>query len=132
MWQELSGVGILQRLRSERASSRLDLAPSESCLRQCQKFRPRGYICAPSGVRIDFIRTRSCILPSQSLFPTSHSKHGRISYFRLRTSLVDLSLLVLLLTRAFYDSGIFERSSPSPKMLMSPGPARHHGGLRHR
>ena len=30
MWQELSGVGILQRLGSERASPRLDLAPSES------------------------------------------------------------------------------------------------------
>jgi hypothetical protein len=30
MWQELSGVGILQRLRSERASSKLDLASSES------------------------------------------------------------------------------------------------------
>jgi hypothetical protein len=32
---------------SERASSRLDLAPSESSLLQCQKFRSRGYICAP-------------------------------------------------------------------------------------
>jgi hypothetical protein len=31
MWQELSRVGILQRLGSERASSTLDLAPSESC-----------------------------------------------------------------------------------------------------
>jgi hypothetical protein len=33
MWQELSGVGILQRLGSERASSRLDLAPLESLQR---------------------------------------------------------------------------------------------------
>jgi hypothetical protein len=46
MWQELSGNGILQRLGSERASSRLDLAPPESCLLQCQKFRSRGCICA--------------------------------------------------------------------------------------
>jgi hypothetical protein len=27
MWQEVSGVGFLQRLGSERASSKLDLAP---------------------------------------------------------------------------------------------------------
>jgi hypothetical protein len=48
IWQEqaLSGVGILQRLGSEQASSRLDLAPSESCLLQYQKFRSRGCICA--------------------------------------------------------------------------------------
>src|SRR5436853_4218051 len=47
VWQELSGVGILQRLGSERASSRLDLAPSESCLLQCQNSPSRGCICAP-------------------------------------------------------------------------------------
>ena len=30
MWLELSGVGIMQGLGSDRVSSRLDLAPSES------------------------------------------------------------------------------------------------------
>jgi hypothetical protein len=41
-------LGILQRLGSERASSRLDLAPLENCLLQCQKFHSRSYICAPT------------------------------------------------------------------------------------
>jgi hypothetical protein len=56
MRQELSGVGSLQRLGSERASSRPDLAPSESCLLQCQKFRPRGYICAPPELGLTSLR----------------------------------------------------------------------------
>src|ERR1700733_10351296 len=46
MWQELSGAGILQRLRSERGFLEANLAPSESCLLQCQKFRSRGCIHA--------------------------------------------------------------------------------------
>jgi hypothetical protein len=42
MWQELSGVGILQRLGSEPASSRLDLAPSETSLGpEVAFFRPK-------------------------------------------------------------------------------------------
>jgi hypothetical protein len=65
MWQELSGVGILQRLGSERASSRPDLTRSESCLLQCQKFRFSGCICAPPelgltslGPEVAFFRPR--------------------------------------------------------------------------
>ena len=74
----------LATLGSERASSRLDLAPSESCLLQCQKFRSRGYICAPEsgltslGLEVIFLRPKvSCsiiffvLYPSPCLAPVS-------------------------------------------------------------
>jgi hypothetical protein len=62
---------------SERASSRLDLAPSESSLLQCQKFRSRGYICAPPelgltslGLEVAFFRLKvSCSIIFFAFYP---------------------------------------------------------------
>jgi hypothetical protein len=72
-----------------RIAAILDLAPSESCLLQCQKFRSRGYIYAPPelgltslGPEVAFFRPKvSCsilffvLYPSPCLAPVS--AHGR-------------------------------------------------------
>jgi hypothetical protein len=61
--QALSGVGFLQHLRSEWASSRARSGSLRNLVPAVSKSAPVA-ASAPSGVRIDLIGTRSCILPS--------------------------------------------------------------------
>jgi hypothetical protein len=61
--------GILQHLRSEWASSKARSGPLRKLLTVVSRIPLLWLHLPPSGVMIDFIRTRSCILPSSAYSP---------------------------------------------------------------